>query len=606
MVLASMDIKRMRSVLVCVTCIVFMPGYAYELDSDVVFEIFSRLDKVMKEQRELRHSLDVAVGNMIHQADIDEISNKMEKQADKIVMLEEAINMVEKQADRITNLGETTNRIEKKVDNKISSLEKANNKIKRQADRISKLEETVKNKANGVASIENEVQKQNNRIAKLENSTLNNENSYDEKLSNFTNEVKLQMSSLNASQISSFDMILKVTEKTLSVALTDYSSYMNDTFLNLKQEIVTSANETERKLKTLQGKTDHYRKTLNDANGAIQQLKTKIVNVESRQETLQKKVDKETDHCTKTLKTTNGEIQQLGTRMVNVETRQAMLKEKSDIHTKTLNTNNGKIQQLKTRIGKVQSRQETLQEKVNKISDNYTKTLKTTNGEIQQLETRMVNVETRQATLKEKSDIHTKTLNTNNGKIQQLKTRIGNVQSRQETLQEKVDKISDHHTKTLKTTNGEIQQLETRMVNVETRQGKRTAFTVYDASRQTSGILNFTKVKLNEGYVFDTTTGQFTSPYAGVYGFTASIIETGSGDNYIHCRIRKNGSDYVHVISRQGVIDDERVTDGRVAATGTATLRLAKKDSVDVWCHNRTGINLGWSSFSGFLITPDP
>ncbi|XP_053403375.1 putative leucine-rich repeat-containing protein DDB_G0290503 isoform X2 [Mercenaria mercenaria] len=571
MVLASMDIKRMRSVLVCVTCIVFMPGYAYELDSDVVFEIFSRLDKVMKEQRELRHSLDVAVGNMIHQADIDEISNKMEKQADKIVMLEEAINMVEKQADRITNLGETTNRIEKKVDNKISSLEKANNKIKRQADRISKLEETVKNKANGVASIENEVQKQNNRIAKLENSTLNNENSYDEKLSNFTNEVKLQMSSLNASQISSFDMILKVTEKTLSVALTDYSSYMNDTFLNLKQEIVTSANETERKLKTLQGKTDHYRKTLNDANGAIQQLKTKIVNVESRQETLQKKVDKETDHCTKTLKTTNGEIQQLGTRMVNVETRQAMLKEKSDIHTKTLNTNNGKIQQLKTRIGKVQSRQETLQEKVNKISDNYTKTLKTTNGEIQQLETRMVNVETRQ-----------------------------------ETLQEKVDKISDHHTKTLKTTNGEIQQLETRMVNVETRQGKRTAFTVYDASRQTSGILNFTKVKLNEGYVFDTTTGQFTSPYAGVYGFTASIIETGSGDNYIHCRIRKNGSDYVHVISRQGVIDDERVTDGRVAATGTATLRLAKKDSVDVWCHNRTGINLGWSSFSGFLITPDP
>ncbi|XP_053404208.1 uncharacterized protein LOC128558562 [Mercenaria mercenaria] len=270
-----MDIKRMRSVLVCVTCIVFMPGHAYELDSDVVYEIFSRMDKVMKEHEDLRHSLDVAVRNMIHQADIDEISNKMEKQADKIVKLEEAINRVEKQADRITNLEETTNKIEKKVDNKISSLEEATNKIKRQADRITKLEETVKNienKANGVTSIENEVLKQNNRIAKLENSTLNNEKaildvtrlatendtkaakvtessinaikddvmkqsiavhkmvfaekmflrgmkkSYDEKLSNFTNDMKLQMSTLNASvesQISSFDTILKVTEKKL-------------------------------------------------------------------------------------------------------------------------------------------------------------------------------------------------------------------------------------------------------------------------------------------------------------------------------------------------------------------------------------------------------
>ncbi|XP_053403360.1 rho-associated protein kinase 2-like [Mercenaria mercenaria] len=641
-----MDVKQIRSVLLCVTCIFLMPGNAIEFSTDVLYEIFSRrMDDVMLEHKLLRLEFDEAVRNMGNQADritniedatnkiekqadkmanfeeaiakieeqaikissVEETAKRMEKQADKTASFEEAINKIEEQAvkissleettktlemkadkisnleaalnkfeeqgDKIANLEESTERIEKQTE-RITSLEEAINKIKEQADkivhleevtkkmekqvdRITKLEDCVKkieNKNKEVTYIENAVQHLNNKIEELKNNTLNNEKaisnvtrlvtendmkaikasessinaikdnvtkqsvavrkfvsaekmflreikkSLHKKFSNFTNEVTLRLSTLNASvesQVSSFKTILNVSEKTVSVALNDYSIYMNDTFSNFNQEILTFVNETERKL-----------------------------------ETLQDEIDKKSTH-----------------------------------HNKTLNKADREIQQLKTRTE---------------------------------------NVETGQETLKETTAIHTKTLNTNNGTIQQLKARIGNVQSRQETLQEKVDEISIHHTNTLKTTNGEIQQLETRMMNVETRQGKRAAFTVDGASRQSNGILKFSTVRLNEGSVYDTTTGKFTSPYAGIYGFTASIIELGIGDNRIDCRVRKNGYGYVVIYSWRGKIDGRRATAGLGTATAAVTLHLVKGDSVDVWCSSRTGTALSWSSFTGFLINPDP
>ncbi|XP_053404211.1 complement C1q-like protein 2 [Mercenaria mercenaria] len=144
------------------------------------------------------------------------------------------------------------------------------------------------------------------------------------------------------------------------------------------------------------------------------------------------------------------------------------------------------------------------------------------------------------------------------------------------------------------------------MVNVETRQGKRAAFTVFGASTRTNGILKFLIEYLNEGSVYSKTTGQFTSPFAGLYGFTASFIESGSGNNYISCRIRKNGYSSVYMRSRQGKIDGGYITGGEESATGAATFHLAKGDSVDVYCYSDTGTNLYLSSFSGFLISPDP
>ncbi|XP_053389568.1 complement C1q-like protein 2 isoform X2 [Mercenaria mercenaria] len=172
--------------------------------------------------------------------------------------------------------------------------------------------------------------------------------------------------------------------------------------------------------------------------------------------------------------------------------------------------------------------------------------------------------------------------------------------------QQTAKKELDHHTKTLNKANENIQQLTRRNQNIETRLGKRVAFTVLGASRQSSGILKFSQVRLNEGSVFDTTTGQFTSPYAGLYGFTASIIESGSGDNNIVCDMRKNGSIYVSMVSQQGKIDHIRATHGWGTATAAATQYLGKGDSVDVWCNSETGTLLYWSSFSGFLINPDP
>ncbi|XP_053403352.1 uncharacterized protein LOC128558391 [Mercenaria mercenaria] len=204
------------------------------------------------------------------------------------------------------------------------------------------------------------------------------------------------------------------------------------------------------------------------------------------------------------------------------------------------------------------------------------------------------------------SDRQRKTLNEANGEIQQLKTRTEKVESRQEKLQEKIDKESDHNTQTLNEASGKIQRLESRIVNVETRQRKRAAFTVYWPSRQSNGILKFSLVHLNEGYVYSKSTGKFTSPYAGIYGFTASIIETGRGDNRISCSIKKNGYNYIFMYSWQGEIDGTRATDGRGKATAAATLHLVKGDSVHVWCQSVTGTALYHSSFTGFLINPDP
>ncbi|XP_045202207.2 golgin subfamily A member 4-like [Mercenaria mercenaria] len=175
-----------------------------------------------------------------------------------------------------------------------------------------------------------------------------------------------------------------------------------------------------------------------------------------------------------------------------------------------------------------------------------------------------------------------------------------------ETLQEKVDKESVHHTKNLKTSNAEIQQLETRIVNVETRQGKKAAFTVNGAYGQTNGILKFTSVKLNEGSVYSSRTGQFTCPFPGLYVFIASIIETSRGDNFIFCYIRKNGAEYVNMYSRQGTKDSKFATDGWGPVTGAATVHLVKGDRVYVWCRTATRKRLHWSSFTGFLVSADP
>ncbi|XP_053403296.1 protein hook homolog isoform X1 [Mercenaria mercenaria] len=608
-VLANMDIIRMKSVLVCVTCIVLMPGHACELDSDVVFKIFDKLDEVMKEQRDLRHSLDVAVSNMRHQTNrmtnVDEITNKMENQADKVAALEESINKINKYADRITNLDETTSKIEMQA-NKISSLEEATNKMKKQADRITQLEEIVnniENKPNGVTSVENEVQKLNNRVAKLENSTLNNEKAILDVTRLVTENdmkavAKISESSINAIKHDVLRQSVAVRKMASAekMLLRGKQKSLDEKFLNF-------TNEVKLQISTMNVSVESQ----------ISSFETKIVSIERSQETLQQTAKKELDHHTKTLNKANENIQQLTTRNRNIETRLETLREKtdkvSDNHKVILTKVNGDIQGLQTRIAKVEESQETLREKTDKESDNHKTILTKANGDIQGLQTRIAKVEGNQETLREKTDKESdnyKTILTKaNGDIQGLQKRIAKVEENQETLREKTDKESDNHKTILTKANGDIQGLQTRIGKVEENQGlqqKPIAF-LAEITNSISGSsfrVYFQNVKLNLGNSYIPHHGLFIAPVNGTYLFSVSACS--KAGRYITLSIVAKNSAAGHLLAGCSSITDCNSKDFLLWLQAGDDVYIRHSGEGDYLFANS---KYGYPTFSGVLVHAD-
>ncbi|XP_053403297.1 protein hook homolog isoform X2 [Mercenaria mercenaria] len=569
-VLANMDIIRMKSVLVCVTCIVLMPGHACELDSDVVFKIFDKLDEVMKEQRDLRHSLDVAVSNMRHQTNrmtnVDEITNKMENQADKVAALEESINKINKYADRITNLDETTSKIEMQA-NKISSLEEATNKMKKQADRITQLEEIVnniENKPNGVTSVENEVQKLNNRVAKLENSTLNNEKAILDVTRLVTENdmkavAKISESSINAIKHDVLRQSVAVRKMASAekMLLRGKQKSLDEKFLNF-------TNEVKLQISTMNVSVESQ----------ISSFETKIVSIERSQETLQQTAKKELDH-----------------------------------HTKTLNKANENIQQLTTRNRNIETRLETLREKTDKVSDNHKVILTKVNGDIQGLQTRIAKVEESQETLREKtdkeSDNHKTILTKANGDIQGLQTRIAKVEGNQETLREKTDKESDNHKTILTKANGDIQGLQTRIGKVEENQGlqqKPIAF-LAEITNSISGSsfrVYFQNVKLNLGNSYIPHHGLFIAPVNGTYLFSVSACS--KAGRYITLSIVAKNSAAGHLLAGCSSITDCNSKDFLLWLQAGDDVYIRHSGEGDYLFANS---KYGYPTFSGVLVHAD-
>ncbi|XP_053403298.1 protein hook homolog isoform X3 [Mercenaria mercenaria] len=569
-VLANMDIIRMKSVLVCVTCIVLMPGHACELDSDVVFKIFDKLDEVMKEQRDLRHSLDVAVSNMRHQTNrmtnVDEITNKMENQADKVAALEESINKINKYADRITNLDETTSKIEMQA-NKISSLEEATNKMKKQADRITQLEEIVnniENKPNGVTSVENEVQKLNNRVAKLENSTLNNEKAILDVTRLVTENdmkavAKISESSINAIKHDVLRQSVAVRKMASAekMLLRGKQKSLDEKFLNF-------TNEVKLQISTMNVSVESQ----------ISSFETKIVSIERSQETLQQTAKKELDH-----------------------------------HTKTLNKANENIQQLTTRNRNIETRLETLREKTDKVSDNHKVILTKVNGDIQGLQTRIAKVEESQETLREKtdkeSDNHKTILTKANGDIQGLQTRIAKVEGNQETLREKTDKESDNYKTILTKANGDIQGLQKRIAKVEENQGlqqKPIAF-LAEITNSISGSsfrVYFQNVKLNLGNSYIPHHGLFIAPVNGTYLFSVSACS--KAGRYITLSIVAKNSAAGHLLAGCSSITDCNSKDFLLWLQAGDDVYIRHSGEGDYLFANS---KYGYPTFSGVLVHAD-
>ncbi|XP_062576274.1 complement C1q and tumor necrosis factor-related protein 9A-like [Saccostrea cucullata] len=137
---------------------------------------------------------------------------------------------------------------------------------------------------------------------------------------------------------------------------------------------------------------------------------------------------------------------------------------------------------------------------------------------------------------------------------------------------------------------------------------KRIGFTAgvsSSGSSWSSGKLIFTKVLYNQGNGYDSSSGIFTAPSAGVYVFYVSI--TSYSSNAISVDISLNGYSQVTARSNAGSGSGYRSSFSYSYQTGTnmAVLSLKRGDRVWIAYNSGTGYYSDYTqitTFSGFLI----
>ena len=118
-----------------------------------------------------------------------------------------------------------------------------------------------------------------------------------------------------------------------------------------------------------------------------------------------------------------------------------------------------------------------------------------------------------------------------------------------------------------------------------------------------SNQMAFKTVLTNEGGAFNADTGVFTCPVSGYYYFNAALLKHYNHDGTAYCIIYKNGGTLVVATTRP----EPSPRTGRYAAVNGVYTRLAVNDAVTLGSCN-TPIATAfhkYSSFSGFLVTPD-
>ncbi|XP_021359604.1 cerebellin-2-like [Mizuhopecten yessoensis] len=109
--------------------------------------------------------------------------------------------------------------------------------------------------------------------------------------------------------------------------------------------------------------------------------------------------------------------------------------------------------------------------------------------------------------------------------------------------------------------------------------------------------LEFDHVVTNVGNGYDSRHGHFTAPVAGLFSFTSTVLLSSSNNHLMQLNIVKNGVDIGHLFSYSALDKGTR----------TVVLQLSVGDMV--WVRNRDNnspeiFGLGYTTFSGFLITP--
>ena len=114
----------------------------------------------------------------------------------------------------------------------------------------------------------------------------------------------------------------------------------------------------------------------------------------------------------------------------------------------------------------------------------------------------------------------------------------------------------------------------------------------YDSSTK---VLTFPETLLNIGNDYDTTTGQFTCRYPGIYVFLVNLYII-DGSKSVKCQIQKNGHTYTYAHASNSVYNE---------GSASTILRLKRGDKVDVGdCVRADNIYEG-TSFIGFLLQAD-
>ncbi|XP_045179276.1 complement C1q tumor necrosis factor-related protein 5-like [Mercenaria mercenaria] len=145
--------------------------------------------------------------------------------------------------------------------------------------------------------------------------------------------------------------------------------------------------------------------------------------------------------------------------------------------------------------------------------------------------------------------------------------------------------------------------LEQDINNLKTKQETRVVYSAYGFEILGTNV-TFPNVIMNNGSGYNSTTGQFKAPVAGMY-YIAATLSTAQEKEYqrVQCFIQRNGDSIVELFSDKFGTDEV----GSYQLTATEPVYLAIGDVVGVGgCISYEGIhNDRGTSFKGILIQAD-